>query len=128
MKPKPGETWLECAIRCTRDPVIAKRVTDFFVEAIDSGLGAEEACARAIARNNAYVSNDDPFKEVKSGLGFMIREQINIHSREENSNSPDFVLAQFLMDCLNAFEKGINRRDHFLGYEIPPKPQTEVYP
>lgn len=30
---------------------------------------------------------------------------INYHSRENNSNTPDFILADYLVDCLNAFDR-----------------------
>lgn len=31
-------------------------------------------------------------------------ELINKHSRENKSNTPDFILAQYLTNCLKAFE------------------------
>ena len=35
---------------------------------------------------------------------------INCHSQENNSNTPDFVLAEYLIDCLKAFNKATNER------------------
>lgn len=35
---------------------------------------------------------------------------INRHSQENGSNTPDFILADFLTDCLDAFDKAVNRR------------------
>ena len=45
---------------------------------------------------------------------------INCMSRENFSNTPDFILATFLRDCLLAFEQGINDRDKWYG--IHPRP------
>ena len=35
---------------------------------------------------------------------------LNRHNRENASNTPDYVLADYLIDCLFAFEDGIRRR------------------
>ena len=36
---------------------------------------------------------------------------INMHSLEQYSNTPDFVLAKFLQDCLRAYEFAVEERD-----------------
>ena len=35
---------------------------------------------------------------------------INKHSKENNSDTPDFILAEYLNDCLIAFDKATNAR------------------
>jgi len=40
---------------------------------------------------------------------------LNRHSAENNSGTPDFILAVYLMDCLNAFEKAVIRRENWYG-------------
>lgn len=35
---------------------------------------------------------------------------INKHSKENGSGTPDFILADFLINCLNAFDITVNRR------------------
>lgn len=35
---------------------------------------------------------------------------INRHSKENGSNTPDFILAEYLTDCLHAFDKAVTRR------------------
>jgi len=35
---------------------------------------------------------------------------INQHSRENGSDTPDWILAEYLMDCLNAFDLAVSRR------------------
>lgn len=40
-----------------------------------------------------------------------LRELLNRHSRESMSDTPDFILARYLMDCLAAFEAATRLRD-----------------
>ncbi len=39
-----------------------------------------------------------------------LRELLNKYSAENGSNTPDFVLAEYMKDCLNAFDKAVTRR------------------
>jgi hypothetical protein len=39
-----------------------------------------------------------------------LRELLNRHSRENMSDTPDFILARYLMDCLAAFEAATRTR------------------
>ena len=43
---------------------------------------------------------------------------LNFHSREINSNTPDFILAQYLMTCLEAFERASNVRENWYGKHL----------
>lgn len=40
---------------------------------------------------------------------------INRHSQENASNTPDFILAQFLLSCLAAWNAGVTRRESWYG-------------
>lgn len=40
---------------------------------------------------------------------------INRHSQENASNTPDFILAQFLLSCLAAWNAGVTRREQWYG-------------
>lgn len=46
-----------------------------------------------------------------------IRKALNIHSAENGSNTPDFILAEYLTNCLKAFDKTVNRRERWYGRE-----------
>jgi len=35
---------------------------------------------------------------------------INKHSKENDSNTPDFILAEYLNNCLETFNKTVNKR------------------
>lgn len=47
-----------------------------------------------------------------------IKCAINITNSENNSDTPDFILAEFLVNCLRAFELEINRSKYYeFGYD-----------
>jgi len=46
-----------------------------------------------------------------------IEEAINRHGRENRSGTPDFILASYLMDCLQIFERATNARDQWWNHE-----------
>jgi len=45
-----------------------------------------------------------------------IQLAINRNSAENGSNTPDFVLADYLMDCLEAYNKSVTARDSLSLY------------
>lgn len=44
-----------------------------------------------------------------------IEQSINKHSIENGSDTPDFILAEYLTDCLRAFDKATIRREEWYG-------------
>jgi hypothetical protein len=44
-----------------------------------------------------------------------LEKLINRHSMENGSNTPDFVLATYLADCLEAFDKASTHRESWYG-------------
>ncbi len=42
---------------------------------------------------------------------------INRHSKENGSDTPDFMLAEYLTDCLIAFDKAVTAREKWYGRE-----------
>lgn len=40
---------------------------------------------------------------------------LNRYSAENGSNTPDFILASYLLDCLTAFNRATNRREFWRG-------------
>ncbi len=52
-----------------------------------------------------------------------IRAAINKASRENASNTPDFILAEFLLGCLTAFENATNARTN---WGAPPPTTTRI--
>lgn len=40
---------------------------------------------------------------------------LNRHSMEDGSNTPDFILATFLLDCLASWDKTVAARERWYG-------------
>lgn len=55
-------------------------------------------------------------------IGFRqeIQMAINKYSKENGSNTPDFILARYLTDCLTAFDKATASRSSFYGHHSSP--------
>lgn len=49
-----------------------------------------------------------------------LQHLINRHSKEHTSNTPDFILAQFLLDSLVMFEIAIQQRERWYGRDATP--------
>lgn len=56
---------------------------------------------------------DQPYT-LKKEIAFLI----NRYSRENNSNTPDFILAEYLNDCLESFEKASKARENWFGVSL----------
>lgn len=50
-----------------------------------------------------------------------LRKLLNQENREEDSNTPDFILARFMIACLDAFELANNEREVWYDVELSPK-------
>lgn len=49
-----------------------------------------------------------------------LRQLINRESLENKSDTPDFILAEYMAACLDAFNKAVNRRTVWKGRERGP--------
>jgi hypothetical protein len=49
-----------------------------------------------------------------------LTDLINRHSMENASNTPDFILANYLMTCLNAFAQATQQRETWYGRDGRP--------
>ncbi len=50
---------------------------------------------------------------------------INRHSKENESNTPDFILAQYLEGCLKVFNTAVQKRETWYGRNTIPR---EIHP
>jgi hypothetical protein len=48
-----------------------------------------------------------------------LRELLNRRSMENGSDTPDFILAQYLTDCLRAWNRATKRREDWYGRTPP---------
>ncbi len=46
-----------------------------------------------------------------------LEELINIYSLEGESDTPDFILATYLRNCLNAYNEAVRSRDKWFDYD-----------
>ena len=51
-----------------------------------------------------------------SDLEYKIEEAINLHSLEQYSDTPDFILAQYLRRCLDNFNETMQTRDKWYNH------------
>ena len=45
---------------------------------------------------------------------------INKYSMENGSNTPDFILAEYLRSCLSAFNVAVTKREEWYGRSVMP--------
>lgn len=48
-----------------------------------------------------------------------LEELINTHSRENGSNTPDHILADYLTGCLDVFDAAVIARERWYGARTP---------
>lgn len=65
--------------------------------------------------------NQQSIKESKmSNFEKELKNLINSHCRENESNTPDFLLAEYLYSCLDAYEKVTKARDKWYSVHLEP--------
>ena len=55
--------------------------------------------------------------KVKRDFIKKLEHLINIHNMEADSDTPDFILAEYLFNCLNNFAHVTNKREEWYGRE-----------
>ena len=58
---------------------------------------------------------DEPEFEVRPGFRKELEGLLNRYSKENESNTPDFILADFMVDAMIAFDDSTNRREKWYG-------------
>lgn len=51
---------------------------------------------------------------------------LNSVSMENRSDTPDFILAQYMTDCLEAFDRAVNRREAWYCRQSPQSTPTPI--
>ena len=54
----------------------------------------------------------------KTELEKKLTALLNSESREDDSNTPDFILSELMVNCLDAFELVSNKREVWFGVEL----------
>jgi len=55
-----------------------------------------------------------------------LRDLLNKRSMENASNTPDFILAQYLTNCLRAWNQATQQRETWYGRDARPTSQSSV--
>jgi len=74
------------------------------------------ACAEdCYCKTHTCKDRDIPAKPAAGRTEFEreLQDLLNRHSKENDSDTPDFVLAAYLQDCLNAFERATRHRERW---------------
>lgn len=71
-----------------------------------------------VVRDNQPLDHSRLIKDIAAVL--------NKHSVENESNTPDFILAQHLVMCLVAFNKAVNGRSDWYGRHDEPGQDTKI--
>lgn len=85
-----------------------------------------------LARTNVPDIEITPNGEVMvKGLRHELEHAINRVSAENGSNTPDLILAEFLVSCLAAFDRAVQQRERWYGFAMHvamPETITRPYP
>jgi len=93
-------------------------MTDDLTAILTRALGGDPAEPNNLLRLRVWA---DSMEEARtrpspaSSLEGDIRTAINRHSVESGSSTPDFILAEYLLACLHAFDAAINMRESWHG-------------
>ena len=71
---------------------------------------------------------DPPSIEHTPSFRKELESLINIHSMENGSDTPDFILAEFLSGCLRTFDAAVTRRAEWYGHTKPRQEETDASP
>ena len=60
-------------------------------------------------------TRSEPLRSDATGFRKELEQLINAHSMENGSNTPDFLLADYIANCLKNFDETVKRRDKWYG-------------
>lgn len=81
---------------------------------------ARQTLRALVPKIDAYLASPTMSAEevtFEKGLAVLI----NKHSKENESNTPDWLLAQYLLTCLAAFNTAIQQRETWYGRDARPR-------
>jgi len=93
------------------------KTTSFAIDKVQHGFGifAWSPISSPNLSGKFAATDSFSFLSEPDGLGEAVRAAINMNSAENSSNTPDFVLAKYLLNCLDAFDEATRERDRWYG-------------
>jgi hypothetical protein len=79
-----------------------------------------EQAKNALAKGVTLAPAPAPAPAASPALEQEITSLLNRHSAENASNTPDFILARFLLGCLAAWNMGVQQRENWYGRDPRP--------
>lgn len=86
----------------------------------DGGWGQTMAALRGLGLTGEPAGSDSQKSSPPRSLAQDLASVLNSYSCENRSNTPDFILAKYLLGCLEAFEKAVADRNGWYGYAQEP--------
>ena len=68
--------------------------------------------------NENKKSTDDSYRPSLTKFEQEVRKLINSECMEQRSNTPDFILAEYLSSCLNSFNVATRQREQWYGRKV----------
>jgi hypothetical protein len=90
-----------------------------------------DVCGDTAEQHRTETGYDHSFggiEPIKPSFRSDIQSTINRYSKENGSNTPDYILAQFLVDSLSAYDKAVTAREKWYGREPVPVPADQCPP
>jgi hypothetical protein len=95
--------------------VLPGNVTDSYMRGMANGLILAQATMRDVEPAYLKINGEGQAAANPSTFEQALAEVVNCHSRENGSNTPDFMLASFLANCLTAFDGAVRTREAWYG-------------
>jgi hypothetical protein len=95
--------------------VLPGNLTDGYMVGMANGLLLAQATMQGTDPVYIKISGEGQAPANPPTFEQAIAEAVNCHSRENGSNTPDFMLASFLANCLTAFDGAVRTREAWYG-------------
>ena len=85
----------------------------------ECNICGENGCVEANCNTLKLQADYEPEYTNKEGFQAKLETLINRYCLENGSDTPDFILAEYIADCLQSFDKAVARRTEWY------RPETE---
>lgn len=87
------------------------------IDICDKQLIVGGAASHAWDENGVCIHCKGQMPDRHTAFAQRLESLINAHSQENGSDTPDFILAQYLLGCLAVFNDVVKRREKWYGRE-----------
>ena len=94
----------------------------------ETDMNTERAKAGSLKLEGNRLVPDTPQENAVNDLQHTLASVLNRFSAENASNTPDFILAQYLLGCLAAWNQAVQQRETWYGRDARPRGGSGLYP